>query len=79
MSNRATFLDEYRKQLERAHAEQPEVYAWPTSELPAVFGRMAAAIERGTFNKDSLTFRRTCKALKIKHTYRDIECFLGEA
>ena len=77
LTNNATlFLDTYRAKLEENHKKSPDVYAWPIEELEAVYGRMKDAILRGSFNKDSQTFKDTCKALKIKHTYRDIETFL---
>ena len=38
---------------------------------------MKHAILKGTFNKDSDTFKQTCKALKIKHTYKAIDEFIG--
>lgn len=74
--NTELFLTEYKKNLIKYKMEQPEVYSWPIEELDTVFGRMKAAIIKGSFNKDSATFKATCKALKIKHTYRDIETFL---
>ncbi len=72
------FLATYKEELIKSHNETPENYAWPISELDVVFSRMRAAIERGSFNKDSRAFKATCKRLKIKHTYRDIETFLGK-
>lgn len=38
---------------------------------------MTHAILKGTANKDSDSFKQTCKALKIKHTYKAIDEFLG--
>ena len=77
-SNHELFLKTYKTILLEQRLKSPEIYAWPLIELDAVFKRMALAIERGSFNKDSKTFKLTCKALKIKHTYRDIENFLGQ-
>lgn len=78
MSNLEIFLNEYKKQLEISHKNNPDEYMWPISQLDTVFDRMKAAIIRGNFNKDSKAFKATCKALKIKHTYRDIENFIGK-
>lgn len=75
--NANKFLEVYKKKLVENHQKHPEKYVWPLSELEEVFGRMKNAIIRGSFNKDSETFRATCRELKIKHTYRDIETFLG--
>lgn len=74
--NTEKFLEIYKKNLRKSHEENPQDYAWPISELENVFKRMSDAIERGSFNKDSKAFKQTCKELKIKHTYRDIENFL---
>lgn len=76
-SNFELFISEYRKQLAAAIVEHPDEYRYPISELDAVMGRMSKAIASKSFNKDSRAFRATCKALKIKHTYRDIETFIG--
>ena len=40
---------------------------------------MAWAIVSGTFNKDSDSFKKTCKQLGIKHTYKAIDEFLGRS
>jgi hypothetical protein len=77
MTNKELFKKTYAEQLKINHAKYPEIYAWPIEEFEQVLSRMYASIERGNFNKDSHSFKATCKALKIKHTYRDIECFLG--
>jgi hypothetical protein len=77
MTNRETFKAEYKKQLKIAREKYPDLYLCPMTEFDAVFDRMTVAIEKGSFNKDSHAFKATCKALKIKHTYRDIEMFLG--
>jgi hypothetical protein len=74
--NTELFLIEYKKNLIKSHSDNPNDYAWPISELDNVFKRMRDAIIKGSFNKDSKAFKLTCKALKIKHTYRDIEIFL---
>lgn len=76
-NNAQLFLSTYKEKLKENVLNNPTEYAWPISELDAVFDRMKNAIIQGSFNKDSKAFRDTCKALKIKHTYRDIENFLG--
>lgn len=70
------FLDVYREELEKSLKEAPENYAWGPDDLETVFNRMKNAIERGSFNKDSISFKRTCKRLNIKHTYRAIDDFI---
>ena len=70
--NRETFIRTYREKLADAVRDHPDEYVWPLSELDAVMGRMVAALDRRSFNKDSRAFRATCKALGIKHTYAAI-------
>ena len=76
MNHRDAFLAAYRKHLERSRELYPEIYAWPIDQLEAVYSKMIAAIDRGSFNKDSHAFRWTCKELEIKHTYKDIKKFI---
>ena len=71
------FMDVYREELTKQHSENPQDYAWPASELETVLCRMRAAIEKGSFNKDSKAFKNTCKRLKIKHTYAAIREFIS--
>jgi hypothetical protein len=77
MTNKEIFLETYKQELIKSHAKDPTQYAWPISELDVVFKRMCDAIERGSFSKESSAIKATCKALKIKHTYRDIENFIN--
>ena len=77
MTNREKFLSEYNHQLALAVVQYPSEYAWEAGELAAVYGRMVAAFDRGSYNKDSRAFRETCKALGIKHTYTAIREFIG--
>lgn len=77
MSNRQFFKTIYMIELKKSHEQKPGRYAWPEGELMEVFGRMCTAIDKGSFNKDSDAFKRTCKVLGIKHTYRDIESFIN--
>jgi hypothetical protein len=76
MTNPETFITTYREQLRIAIETHPEEYAYPVSELDFVVARMTAAIERGSFNKDSRAFRATCKVLGIKHTYQAIKAYM---
>lgn len=75
-SNLERFLSTYKKNLKIEVETKPDEYAWNISELDAVFERMKVAIIRGSYNKDSSTFKKTCKELKIKHTYKDIDCYI---
>ena len=77
MNNLKVFMSVYAKHLCEAVRNNPTEYAYPMSELPAVLDRMEKAFARKSFNKDGQAIKATCKELKIKHTYRDIETFLG--
>lgn len=76
MNNRDKFLKLYKENLIKSVIEKPDHYAWPLSELDLVFERMASAIDRGSFNKESPAFKATCKALGLKHTYTEINKFI---
>jgi hypothetical protein len=71
------FMDVYAEQLKIARTTHPELYAWSLDEMPKVLERMRLAVARGSFNKDSQAIKATCKVLKIKHTYKDIEKFIS--
>lgn len=77
MTNRDKFKMTYQKNLSICREKHPDVYAWSLSELETVWLKMCHAIDKGSFNKDSHAFKMTCKELRIKHTYRDIETYLG--
>lgn len=70
------FIATYSEELHKAHAANPALYAFPASELPAVLIRMTAAIERGSYNHGTPTFKATAKRLGLKHTRTAIETFL---
>lgn len=82
------FASGYRRNLIVAVNESPEQYAVgklgfssnPTEYAETTADKMLTAImERGigSVNKDSVAFKRTCKELGIKHTYKAIEAFLN--
>jgi len=75
-SNFQRFMETYRKHLE--HTCRAGDCGWDMSELPQVFQRMRNAILRGSFNKDSQAFRKTCKELGISHTYKAINAFISK-
>lgn len=76
MNNLMKFKLTYFKHLALCRIETPSQYAWSESELPQVISRMNKAIEAGSFNKDSDAFKRTCKELGIKHTYKAIKNYV---
>lgn len=40
---------------------------------------MSLAMDKKTFSKDSSAWKLTCKALGIKHTYKEIFSYIGES
>ena len=76
MTNKQRFFEAYKANLERCMAEKPYDYM-PGISAETIFERMAPAIERGSFNKDSDSFKRTCKQLGISHTYKAIAAFIA--
>lgn len=79
LNNRNFFKLLYGANLKRAHGQWPDKYVWPAYELLNVMERMFAAIDKGSFNKDGLAFKWTCKQLGIKHTYQAIFNYFGES
>lgn len=67
------FLKVYADKLHRNFSDKPEIYK---GDLNKTLTRMRQAIIRETFNKDSDSFKQTCKDFKIKHTYKSIRAFL---
>lgn len=76
MTNLELFKQTYAKNLTQALKDYPNEYFWNESELPEVLERMYSAIDRITFNKDSRAFKKTCKELNIKHTYKAIKEYI---
>jgi hypothetical protein len=70
------FMEIYSEKLKEMRSKYPNEYVWRESELSTVLNKMRSAIESGTFNKDSKTFKATCKELGIKHTYAAINEFI---
>ena len=72
------FMTVYEKHLEQCVTELPDRYAWVGKlTVRVVVDRMRPAIVGGTFDKGSEAFKRTCKELGIKHTYKAIKAFLA--
>lgn len=75
MTNKEKFQEAYKRHLAAVRAEFPDVYLWPASDTDMVAQRMFAAMDRGSFSKEGYAFKRTCKELKIKPTYQEINAF----
>lgn len=72
-NNVCAFLETYKKHYLQCRIESPELYMGVSEH---VLARMTRSILKQNFNKDSEGFKRTCKELKIKHTYKAIESYL---
>ena len=70
------FILAYEPNLTRAVQKYPKEYPWPVANVPAVVGKMAVAVQQGTFNKDGYAMKWTCKELGIPYTYKGISEFL---
>lgn len=75
------FVSTYKEELQKNCTDYPW-YRCCTSdaEREAALNKtainMTNAIQQGTFNKDSATFKAVCKKLKIRHTYIGIKEFI---
>jgi hypothetical protein len=67
------FLNVYCQFLAANMAAKPDEYM---QSFGITLQNMAFSIAQGTFNKDTESFKQTCKALKIKHTYKAIDEYL---
>ena len=77
MTNLDRFMLEYIPRLEADREKHPADYFWsPSARIAAVEEKMRAAIDAGSFNKNSRAIRATCKALGIPYTYSAIRTFV---
>lgn len=67
------FIEAYEAELDAAYRANPDDYV---CAFHVTYGRMAIAILRGSYNKDSATFKAVCKKLGIKHTYKAINAYI---
>lgn len=77
-ANLDNFMVLYEKHLHAAVSEVGSPYCYPPDRVPHVAAKMRAAIEAGCYNKDGEGFKRTCKELKIPHTYKGILAHLSQ-
>lgn len=73
-----TFDAAYRRNLAQAMQDKPGDYRAGLS-ADIVADKMLTTIRTdgiGHVNKDGEGFKRTCKELKIKHTYKAIQAYL---
>lgn len=70
------FCERYEHFMRKNVHDNPQDYHFDIREIDGVLLRMKAAIRKGSFNKDSHSFRAVCKELGIKHTYKAINEYL---
>lgn len=76
--NLALFLAEYKRQFLIDREKNPRNHMM-TVDAEVVLERMTAAIQRGSFSKDSASIRATCRHFKIPHTYKAINAFIWDS
>lgn len=64
-------------ELAKQHAAKPDVYAWPTEELPVIVDKMLAALARGDASIDSPAIKAACKLCRFKPGIQRIRDFLA--
>ena len=72
-----TFITELGKQLNNCITHRAEKYAYSVEHIPGMLERFRNAIQHNAFDKEGDAFKATCKALKIKHTYKAIKEFIA--
>lgn len=68
------FTDVYFNELDSTWSSETHKH-----DIGFTFRTMQEAFARGTYGKDTLAIKNTCKVLKIKHTYKAINTFLSGA
>lgn len=77
-ANREKFRELLAKEYADLFANNTDYsYSASLNTPEGLAAKMMAALTRGSANKDGIAIRRVCKALGLKHTYRDIESFIG--
>lgn len=68
------FQDEFRKQMNKAAAENPARYGYPTPErIESIVITLSQAAQIGTVDKSGTAMQATMKALKIRNTYKALK------
>lgn len=70
------FFSVYSEKLRETVLENPKDYCWPVENVPVVVERMKNAALSKSFGWDSLSFKKTCKEIGIKHQYKEIIKYL---
>ena len=71
------FCNLYEGYLYLAVDKRPSDYPWwPQTAVSTVVGRMKEGFRNNSFNKESESIRKTCKALRIGWNYKSIREYL---
>lgn len=71
------FMEVYEPQLVTVVTENGGEYGYGPAGVPVVAKKMRGAFLTGTYNKDGMAIKRTCKILGIPFTYKGINAFLA--
>jgi len=71
------FIEVYARELESAVIAHSDEYGFSLVDLERVVERMRNAFYEGTYSRDGLAMRRTCRALGIKCAKAAIEEFFN--
>jgi nitroreductase len=69
----------YRNCLIEARKERPDLYSWPENEASFVASQMMLAVKTkgiGTVDIGGPAWRKTCRALGLRTTYRALRAYL---
>ena len=71
--NYEKFIGKFEEVLTENYNASPERYLKPLDET---LRNCIYSLLKGDFDKDTESFKQTCKALKVKHTYKAIKGFI---
>ena len=69
------FEECFTERLQANFTQFPDNYAM---NFEVTLNNCLYSVLKGEFNKDTTTFKETCKLLKIKHTYKAIKAYIYE-
>lgn len=70
------FFKVYEEQLREVVSNPANGYSYGVELVPTVVQKMRAAVLNGSYNKDGIALKRTCKILGIPYTYAGISSYV---
>lgn len=70
------FMEVYEQKLRQSLVDNPENYRYKEDFVPTIVIRTRSAVRDNFFGKETPTYKRTCAALGIPHTYKAIGAFI---